>query len=394
MKRTKIALILSAGLLVTACSGGTAATTTAGTIAATTTAGTTAGTDAATTTASGEAIYQAGTYTATADGHNGQLTVEVVFSETKIDSVTVTDHAETAGLSDAAIQEIPAEMAELQTLDLDVKTGATVSSRAIKYAVADTVKQAGGENSALLQVDLDRPSAAELWFAEAVTKIEKPTASDGVFEVASYDELKKVLGYYDYIVNPETKEGKFMYVEGSAANGDTVKLTADLTAEGDVDNPKAADGSDKMDVVTGASLVVSKDVTIDGAGRTIQGNGYPTFMFAGKEADFGQTEGTESTLKNIVIEEGAYNAKIGGAVFIVGDATLNLEDAEINNSNAGSAKLAFNGGGAIYLNSHGLTPEEGPAVLNVKNSSFSGNSTANGGGGALMAFKAISTSPM
>lgn len=327
--------------------------------------------------------FKSGTYTAEGTGNNGPVKVEVVFSDSKIESVTVKEHTETPGLSDGAIKDVPAKIVELQSLDADVVTGATYTSRAIKYAVADCVKQAGGEENALLEVDLDRPSESEKYFLSAVEAIEKPKPVNGVIEIKTYDELKRALGYYDYIVNPETKEGKFMFVDGSAEDGNTIKLMSDLTAEGDKENPKAADASDKADVITGATIVVTNNVTIDGNGKRIKGDGYPTFMFAGKLEDF-ENGPIEATLKTVTIDDAAYNAKIGGAIFVVGAATLNLEDSTVSNSKAGSAKLAFNGGGAVYLNSHGFKPEEGKAVLNAKNSTFTGNTTANGGGAALM----------
>lgn len=342
-----------------------------------------AATSAPTKSETAKVSFKPGTYTAEGKGNNGQVKVEVVFSDSKIESVTVKEHAETPGLSDGALKDVPAKIVEIQSLDVDVITGATYTSRAIKYAVADCVKQAGGEGNALLKVDLDRPSESEKYFLAAVEAIEKPKAVNGVIEVKSYDELKKALGYYDYIINPDTKEGKFMFVDGSAAEGNTVKIMNDITAEGDKDNPKSADGSDKMDVVTGATLVVTDNVTVDGNGKTIKGAGYPTFMFAGKLEDFNNGP-IEANLKKITIDDAAYNAKIGGAVFVVGAATLNMEDSTISNSKAGSAKLAFNGGGAVYLNSHGFKPEEGKAVLNARNCTFTGNETANGGGAALM----------
>lgn len=334
--------------------------------------------------ATGTPVFKAGTYTAEAEGYGGPVTVEVKFTDSKIESVKVLTHGETAGISDKALTDVPAKILEAQSLDVDVSAGATFSSRAIKYAVADCVKQAGGEDHVLMDVDLAKPSESEKYFAAAVASVEKPVAVDGVIEVTSYDDLKKSLGYYDFIVNPDTKEGKFMYVPGSAEEGHTIKLMSDLTAEGDKDNPNFTDAKDKEDVITGATVLVTKNVTIDGNGKKINGNGYGTFVFSGKDEDFGN-EGIEATMKNITIDGAVYNAKIGGAIYVVGDATLNLEDSTLSNNKAGSAKLLFNGGGAIYLNSHGLAPEVGRAVLVAKNSTFTGNTTANGGGAALMA---------
>ena len=42
--------------------------------------------------------YEAGTYQATVPGRNGDLTVEVTFTDDAIESVEVTDHLETDGI--------------------------------------------------------------------------------------------------------------------------------------------------------------------------------------------------------------------------------------------------------------------------------------------------------
>ena len=93
-------------------------------------------------------IYTAGTYTASADGKNGPVTVEVVFSADKIESVTVTEHAETAGIADPALENIPKAIVDAQSVKVDGESGATVTSDAIKAAVADAIKQAGGDPEA------------------------------------------------------------------------------------------------------------------------------------------------------------------------------------------------------------------------------------------------------
>ncbi|MDF2532260.1 MAG: fumarate reductase/succinate dehydrogenase flavoprotein domain protein [Clostridia bacterium] len=102
-------------------------------------------------TASGEskALYKAGTYTATAKGNNGDVTVEVKFDDKTIVSVNVIKHSETAGLSDAPIERIPQEVVKGQTLAVDTVAGASNTSKAILAAIEDCVIQAGGDVAAL-----------------------------------------------------------------------------------------------------------------------------------------------------------------------------------------------------------------------------------------------------
>ena len=71
-----------------------------------------------------ESFYLPGTYTATAQGCGGGVTVEVIFDETQIASVTVVEHSETAGICEPAIESIPELIVEGQTLAVDAVTGA------------------------------------------------------------------------------------------------------------------------------------------------------------------------------------------------------------------------------------------------------------------------------
>ena len=102
------------------------------------------------------AAYTEGTYTATAQGNNGPVTVSVTFSADAITDVTVVEHSETAGLSDRPIAEIPAAIVENQSLAVDTVSGATNSSNAILTAVADCVAQAGGDAEALKAVAVEK----------------------------------------------------------------------------------------------------------------------------------------------------------------------------------------------------------------------------------------------
>lgn len=86
-----------------------------------------------------------GVYTASAAGNNDAVTVEVTFSGAAITDVKVVAHAETPGLSDPAIERVPAAIVAGNTLAVDTVGGATVTSKAIIAAVEDAIKQAGGD---------------------------------------------------------------------------------------------------------------------------------------------------------------------------------------------------------------------------------------------------------
>lgn len=98
--------------------------------------------------------YTPGTYTGVGAGKNGDITVEVTFSAEKIERITVVSHSETPSLSDAAIANIPTQIVESQSLGVDAVSGATYTSNGIVEAVADAVKQAGGDVEALKNVQV------------------------------------------------------------------------------------------------------------------------------------------------------------------------------------------------------------------------------------------------
>lgn len=105
--------------------------------------------------------YTAGAYTAQANGNNGPVTVEVEVSDAEILSVKVTEHAETAGLSDTPIERIPAKIVEGQTLAVDTVSGATNTSNAILKAAEDALAQAGADIEALKAVQEKDETAGE-----------------------------------------------------------------------------------------------------------------------------------------------------------------------------------------------------------------------------------------
>ena len=133
--------------------------------AADTTPSPTAGADADTTPDPQESAeplsFTAGTYTGTGRGNNGDITVSVTFSDTAITDITVTDHKETSGVGTIAIERLPANILEHQSLGVDAIAGATNTSEGILAAVEDCANQAGGNIDAL-KVPVPTPEAPEI----------------------------------------------------------------------------------------------------------------------------------------------------------------------------------------------------------------------------------------
>lgn len=94
-------------------------------------------------------LFSAGTYTASAGGRNGDVTVTVTFSDGALTDIA-TEHEETPTIGGAAIESLTNEVLEAQALDLDAVAGATMSSEAFLAAVANCVEQAGADPAQLV----------------------------------------------------------------------------------------------------------------------------------------------------------------------------------------------------------------------------------------------------
>lgn len=127
-------------------------TETAGTIESTVsaetteTAGTiesTASTETMESSEAGEAkAWADGTYTETATGKDSNFEVTVEIQDGKIASVTIGEHNEAPDKGGIAIAQLPDKIVEAQSYDVDVVTGATVTSTGIKDAVAKALEKA------------------------------------------------------------------------------------------------------------------------------------------------------------------------------------------------------------------------------------------------------------
>lgn len=89
-----------------------------------------------------------GTFEGKAYGNNGWLTVEVTIKDNKIIDIKTPGQRETKYLGDIAIREIGKDVLQYQTLNVDNVAGATVTSTALKTAIAQAIEKAGGDIAA------------------------------------------------------------------------------------------------------------------------------------------------------------------------------------------------------------------------------------------------------
>jgi succinate dehydrogenase/fumarate reductase flavoprotein subunit/uncharacterized protein with FMN-binding domain len=84
-----------------------------------------------------------GAYTASWPGRNGDVTVTTLVGADSIVKIEVADHTESAQFGAKCLDEMPQQMVDAQSVQVDTFTGATITSNALKAAVADCLGQAG-----------------------------------------------------------------------------------------------------------------------------------------------------------------------------------------------------------------------------------------------------------
>ena len=165
-----------------------------------------------------DGTYTAGTYTGVAAGKNGEMTVEVTFTENAIADVKVVSHKENLGLGygvpNAPIDAFPGKIVEDQTLAIDVVTNATVTGNAIIAAVADAVAQAGGDPEVLK------------------TPAQKAAAEDQVYDVDVVVVGAGAAGLSAAITAQEAGANVLLLEKGGITGGSTVRSGGKILAAG------------------------------------------------------------------------------------------------------------------------------------------------------------------
>ncbi|WP_026476322.1 FAD-dependent oxidoreductase [Alkaliphilus transvaalensis] len=92
-----------------------------------------------------------GSYEGTAAGMQGPMTVKIAVEDSKITEIEFIENSETDYVVKVAIERIPAQIIEHQSLAIETVTGATLTSFAIINAVTNAAKNAGLDVDALKQ---------------------------------------------------------------------------------------------------------------------------------------------------------------------------------------------------------------------------------------------------
>lgn len=92
--------------------------------------------------------FEAGTYEGVGEGFYGDIKVEVTVTDERIISIEV-EEDETTGVGDVAIEQLVAQVIETQSLNLDVVSGASLSSGGLFVALAAALEAAGADVEAL-----------------------------------------------------------------------------------------------------------------------------------------------------------------------------------------------------------------------------------------------------
>ncbi|MDK6804679.1 flavocytochrome c [Aerococcus sp. UMB7834] len=113
-----------------------------------------------------EVSFKPGDYHVSAVGHNGDLPMVVTFSEDRIEAIDIDTEGETEGIADLVFTRLPEEIIDGQTLNVDVVSGASVTSNGVVDGVADAVYQAGSDPEILKK----RPKVSESMQLDPIEK--------------------------------------------------------------------------------------------------------------------------------------------------------------------------------------------------------------------------------
>ncbi len=103
-----------------------------------------------------EVALTSGEFTVTTPGHNGEIPMVVRIDNNRIEAIDIDTSGESQGIADVVFTRIPKQIIEGQTLNVDIISGASVTSNGVIDGVPKVIKMAGSNPDILRK----RPKAA------------------------------------------------------------------------------------------------------------------------------------------------------------------------------------------------------------------------------------------
>jgi len=254
-----------------------------------------------------DAPFVPGTYTATAQGMESEITVNVTFDEYNIIAVGTWLEGETDGVGADIGEEISNQILEAQSADVDGVSGATVTSTAVKEAVADCIAQAKADSEDVGNEEIET-EAVETETAEAETEAieaEAETAADEAAEVGTEvaetetaDESAAIEGGSGFI--PGTYTASAAGISSDVTVTCTFDETGLVSIEADVSGETSGIGADIGDTMI-ARVLEAQSSDVDGvSGATITSDAFKAAVAdcmeqAGFVAEEAETETEEES---------------------------------------------------------------------------------------------------
>lgn len=213
------------------------------------------------------AVYTPGTYTGTAMGFGGPVTVEVTVTEKAITAAKVTGADETPEVGGAVLGRL-GNLAKNQGLEMDAVTGATYTSRGVKDALGVALSKAEGKT---VGTPADGKYTVEAIGHEGIIVV-TTMFKDGKIKSVTIDAQNETEGVGTYAI--DRMPGKFAAAQSfnvDAVGGATVSSTtikqgvveAIIAAGGD---PAAFSAAPEKAEVVPTEVTEDVDVVIAGAG--------------------------------------------------------------------------------------------------------------------------------
>ncbi|MDO4837872.1 MAG: FAD-dependent oxidoreductase [Clostridia bacterium] len=255
-----------------------------------------------------EGKYTPGEYEGTAQGFGGTVTVKVTVDENAVTAVTVTGENETAALGGAAIEGYNTSLVGVTDADaVEVTSGATVTSTAVKDALAQALAAAAGEEQTTGEIKFvpgEYEGTAEGYNGDVTLKVTFGETTIENIEVVSSKETEHV---GDVAFEPMFENIKaFTSTSVDVVSGATFTSRAVLNA---VNDAAEKAGCDKAALTKGAVPFAyeAKDAIEETYDVVVVGAGGAGMAAAAQAAQDGNTV--------LVIEK---NAEVGGNTLVSG----------------------------------------------------------------------------